>query len=63
MCRKVRVTIQKKDDGSIKQTKMNDDLKVKQEFGDDLRVGVLNILPDVTTLSSLVAVSLVKVEI
>ena len=42
---------------------MNDDLKVKQEFGDDLGVGVLNMLPDVTTLSSLVAVSLVKVEI
>ena len=63
MCRKVRVTNQKKGDGSIKQTKMNDDLKVKQELGDDLGVGVLNILPDVTTLSSLVAVSLVKVEI
>ena len=35
----------------------------EQEVTDELRVCVLNILPEVSTLSSLVAVSLVEVEI
>ena len=35
----------------------------KQEFGDDLSVCVLNLLPEVRTLPSLVTISLVRVEI
>ena len=35
----------------------------KQEVTDDLHVCVLNVLPEVTTLPSLVVVSFVKLEI
>ena len=37
--------------------------KRKQEVGDDLRVCVLNILPEVSTMPSLVVINLVKEEL
>ena len=37
--------------------------ELKQEVGDDLSIGVLNILPKVNSLPSLLSINLVKVEI
>ena len=38
-------------------------LFIKQEVSDDLSFEVMKLLPDITTLTSLVTISIVKVEI
>ena len=43
--------------------KCNPIKELKQEVGDDLSVGVLNILPKINSLPSLLHINLVKVEI